>query len=126
MFQLVLEAPNLCLKNCKSFHMHNISTPSRKSKLMSLTHLRPMFDLGRTRYSIDDLHLYLKCHSFTVVFQPFKKNQLLGLSVSGTLVENELKVPSLIYVNSLLVIKNYISTLLLTIIRKGVPAPSPF
>ena len=106
--------------------MHNISTPSRKSKLMSLTHLRPMFDLGRTRYSIDDLHLYLKCHSFTVVFQPFKKNQLLGLSVSGTLVENELKVPSLIYVNSLLVIKNYISTLLLTIIRKGVPAPSPF
>ena len=99
--QLDFEALNLCLKNCKSFHMHNISTPSRKSKLMSLTHLRPMFDLGRTRYSIDDLHLYLKCHSFTVVFQPFKKNQLLGLSVSGTLVENELKVPSLIYANSL-------------------------
>ena len=71
--QLDFEALNLCLKNCKSFHMHNISTPSRKSKLMSLTHLRPMFDLGRTRYSIDDLHLYLKCHSFTGVFQPFKK-----------------------------------------------------
>ena len=47
--QLDFEALNLCLKNCKSFHMHNISTPSRKSQLMSLIHLRPMLDLCRTR-----------------------------------------------------------------------------
>ena len=59
-------------------------------------------------------------------FSTILKNQLLGLSVSETLVENELKVPSLIYVNSLLVIKNYISILLLTIVRKGVPVPPPF
>ena len=58
-------------------------------------------------------------------FSTILKNQLFDLSVSGTLGENELKVPSLIYVNSLIVIKNYILTLLLTIVRKGVPAP-PF
>ena len=58
-------------------------------------------------------------------FSTILKNQLLGLSVSETLVENELKVPSLIYVNSLLVIKNYISILLLTLVRKGAPVP-PF
>ena len=56
-------------------------------------------------------------------FSIILKIQLLALSVSETLVEDELKVPSLVYVNSLLVIKNYISILLLTIVRKGVPAP---
>ena len=55
-------------------------------------------------------------------FSIILKIQLLALSVSETLVEDELKVPSLVYVNSLLVIKNYISILLLTIVRKGVPA----
>ena len=33
--------------------------------------------------------IYLECHSSTRVFQ--KKSQLLGLPVSGTLVENGLK-----------------------------------
>ena len=41
---------------------------------------------------VDDLHLYLKCHSSTVGFQIFaSKNQLPGLSVGATLVENRLK-----------------------------------
>ena len=36
---------------------------------------------------VDDQHLYLKCHSSTVVLKHFaSKNQLPGLSVSGTLV----------------------------------------
>ena len=40
---------------------------------------------------VDDLHLYLKCHSCTGFFEHFaSKNQLPGLSVSGTLVENGL------------------------------------
>ena len=39
----------------------------------------------------------------------------------GTLVENE--VPSLFYLNTLLVIKNYISKLILIIVCKGLPAP---
>ena len=39
-----------------------------------------------------NLHLHLKCHSCTSVFQHFtSKKQLPGLSVSGTLVENGLK-----------------------------------
>ena len=38
---------------------------------------------------VTDLHLYLKCHSSTIVFQTFaSKNKLHGLFVSGTLVEN--------------------------------------
>ena len=41
----------------------------------------------------------------------------------GTLVENE--VPSLFYLNTLLVIKNYISKLILIIVCKGLPAPPP-
>ena len=40
----------------------------------------------------DDLHLYLKCHASTGIFKHFaSKNQLSGLSVSGTLIENGLK-----------------------------------
>ena len=39
----------------------------------------------------DDLHVYLKCHYSTGGFKHFaSKNQLHGLSVSGTLVENGL------------------------------------
>ena len=38
-----------------------------------------------------DLHLYLKCHSSTGIFKHFaSKNQLPGLSISETLVENGL------------------------------------
>ena len=38
-----------------------------------------------------DLHLYLKCHSSAGVFSNIaSKNQLPGLSVSGTLVKNGL------------------------------------
>ena len=38
-----------------------------------------------------DLHLNLKCHSSTGIFKHFaSKNQLPGLSVSGTLVEKGL------------------------------------
>ena len=34
-----------------------------------------------------------KCHSFTAAFQAFYyKNQLPGLSVSGTLIENRLTI----------------------------------
>ena len=41
--------------------------------------------------AVDDLHLYLKCHSSTGIFQTFgSKNQLPGLSIIGTLVENGL------------------------------------
>ena len=37
------------------------------------------------------LHLYLKCHSSTCVFQTFfSKNQLPGFYIVGTLVENGL------------------------------------
>ena len=40
---------------------------------------------------VADLHLYLKCHSFTGVFKHFaSKNQLPGLSIIGTLFENGL------------------------------------
>ena len=40
-----------------------------------------------------DLHLYLKYHSSQVFLKYFaSKNQLPGLSVTGTLVENGLKV----------------------------------
>ena len=39
----------------------------------------------------DDLHVYLKCHYSTGGFKHFaSKNQLHGLSVSGTLIENGL------------------------------------
>ena len=41
---------------------------------------------------VDDLHLYLKCHSSTGVFKHFaSKNELTGFYTSGTLVENGLK-----------------------------------
>ena len=44
------------------------------------------------KMQVDDLHLYLKCHSSTGFFKHFAiKNQLPGLSVNGTLVRNELK-----------------------------------
>ena len=51
---------------------------------------------GRVAFSVkmqvNDLHRYWKCHSSTVFFKHFaSKNQLPGLSVSGTLVENGLK-----------------------------------
>ena len=42
---------------------------------------------------VDDLHLCLKCHSSTGVFKHFgSKNQLPGLSIIGTLVENGLMI----------------------------------
>ena len=40
---------------------------------------------------VNDLHLYLKCHSSTGVFKHFAiKNQLPGLTIIGKLVENGL------------------------------------
>ena len=40
---------------------------------------------------VDDLHLYLKCHSSTGFFKNFAgKNQLSGFYVTWTLVENGL------------------------------------
>ena len=40
---------------------------------------------------VDDLHLYLKCHSSRGVSQNFaSKKQLPGFYISGTLVENGL------------------------------------
>ena len=50
---------------------------------------------------VQDLHLYLKCHSSTRVFQTFpqvsfkhfgSKNQLPGFYIRGTLVENRLTI----------------------------------
>ena len=45
---------------------------------------------------VDDLHLYLKCQSSTGVFQTFaSKNQLAGLTLSGTLTGNLFQNPIL-------------------------------
>ena len=43
---------------------------------------------------VDDLRLYLKCHSSTGAFKHFgSKNQQPGLSIIGKLVENGLNLP---------------------------------
>ena len=43
----------------------------RRFKSIWLTHFRPMFHLCRNQVVGFDLHLYLKCHSSTSVFQTF-------------------------------------------------------
>ena len=75
--------------NCRT------SSPISSLKLLKisfcLTFFRPMFHLCRNQAI--DLHLYLKCHSSTRVFQTFaSKNQLTVCYISGTLVENGIMI----------------------------------
>ena len=52
---------------------------------------------------VDDLHLYLKCHSSRGASQNFaSKKQLPGFYISGTLVENELITSFYIVLNSIM------------------------
>ena len=52
---------------------------------------------------VDDLHLYLKCHSSRGVSQNFaSKKQLPGFYISGTLVKNGLITSFYIVLNSIM------------------------
>ena len=57
---------NIALKVRWSFEPPTLT----HSFLDKLTHFRPMFHWCRNQV-VDDLHLYLKCHSSTGVFQTF-------------------------------------------------------
>ena len=57
-------------------------------KLHTCVYLRIKFQVSSF---VDDLHLYLKCHSSTGIFETFAtENQLPALFISGTLTENGL------------------------------------